>query len=163
MGSFEEAIEESKQLLEKGTIQKAYQGLMEFVRNFKMKYPEYSLPGNIYYGYMDMIYFSVIPEYLKQHKLKIAIVFDYETFRFEVWLSGFNRDVQVRFKDQIEESGWRKHHLTSNPKKDDYILEYVLVNDPDFGNLDDLTAQIEKGVIDFNRDIEQWMQKFTIE
>lgn len=91
---FHEYMQEYRNQLENGHIQKAYRGLMGYIRDlrthFKNKYPEYSVSG-IYQGYMDMTYFSFSPESLKHRKLKVAIVFIHETFRFEVWLAGSNK------------------------------------------------------------------------
>ncbi|UCF62511.1 MAG: hypothetical protein JSV37_07365 [Anaerolineaceae bacterium] len=99
MRSFPESMNEYKRQLKKGYIQEAYQGLMAYFRDlkshFKNQYPEYYVSGGIYYGYMDMTYFSLFPESLKRRKLKIALVFIHDVFRFEVWLSGSNRDVQA--------------------------------------------------------------------
>ncbi|BDZ71906.1 DUF7000 family protein [Methanobacterium petrolearium] len=94
---FHEYMQEYKNQLENGNIQEAYRGLMGYIRDlriyFKNKYHEYSVSG-IYQGYMDMTYFSFTPESLMHRKLKIAIVFIHETFRFEVWLAGSNKKVQ---------------------------------------------------------------------
>ena len=78
MEKFHAYMNEYKKQLEKGDIKKAYQGLMEYIRNLKShlknKYPDYSISGSIYYGYMDMTYFSFIPESLKRQDLKIESV-----------------------------------------------------------------------------------------
>ena len=69
MESFQEFMNEYKKQMKKGTIQEAYKGLMEYIMElrtyFKKKYPDYFASGSIYYGYMDMTYFSFIPDSLK--------------------------------------------------------------------------------------------------
>lgn len=161
MESFAESMIEFKAQLEKGYLQEAYAGLMDYFRDlrnhFQKRYPDYSVPSNIYYGYMDMTYFSVVPEPLKTRKLKIAIVFVFDSFRFEVWLSGANRDVQKEYWRLIQDHGWYKYHLASDPRREDFVLNHLLVNDPDFGDLEDLTAQIESGTLDFIADIEEFL------
>jgi hypothetical protein len=161
--SFHQYMNEFKEQLEKGDIQAAYQGLMEYFRklrsHFKNKYPEYAVSGSMYYGYMDMTYFSLFPEPLKRRKLKIAIVFLYDTFRFEVWLSGSNRDVQAKYWELLKASGWNKYHYASNPKKVDYVIDHILVRDPDFRDLDALTSQIERGTLEFIKDVEGFLAK----
>lgn len=98
MKSFNECIEEYKKQMKKGCIPVAYKGLMEYIMSlrthFKNKYPDYFVSGNIYYGYMDMTYFSFIPKSLKSKKLKIAVVFIHDKMRFEVWLGGYNKQIQ---------------------------------------------------------------------
>jgi len=101
MKSLQENMTEFKKQLEKGAIQKAYQGLMEYMmslkNHFSNKYPDYSTPGGLYHGYMDMTYFSILPKTLKDRDLKIAIVFLYDAFRFEIWLSGKNKQVLAKY------------------------------------------------------------------
>jgi hypothetical protein len=156
-------MNEYKNQLNKGFIQEAYRGLMEYFRDlrshFKNKYPEYSVSGSIYYGYMDMTYFPLFPEPLKRRKLKIAIVFLHDTFRFEVWLSGSNRNVQTKYWNLLKESNWDKYHLASNPKNEDFVLDHILINNPDFSDLDDLTRQIERGTLEFVGDVESFLSK----
>jgi len=154
-------MNEYRKQLKRGYIQEAYQGLMNLFRDlrshFTNEYPEYSVSGSIYYGYMDMTYFSLFPGSLKRRKLKIAIVFVHDTFRFEVWLSGSNRNVQVKYWKLLEESGWHKYHLASNPRAVDYVIDHILVKNPDFSDLDTLKRQIERGTLEFIKDVEDFL------
>ena len=144
--------------LEKGLIQKAYQGLMEYMMDlrthFQKMYPDYVVSGSIYAGYMDMSYFSFSPQALKNRGLKIAVVFLHEAFRFEVWLAGSNKLVQSKTWKMIKESSWNQYHLVTATQGADSILEHVLVENPDFRDLDALTTQIERGTLAFIHDVE---------
>jgi hypothetical protein len=148
----------------KGTIQKAYRGLMEYLgslRSFlKKKYPKYAVSGSIYFGYMDMTYFAVNPPLLKDRKLKIAIVFLHEEFRFEVWLGGYNKTIQKEYWDLVREKSWDKYRIPSSIKGIDSVIEYVLVDNPDFRDLDVLTTQIEKGTMQFIKDVEEFLLQY---
>jgi hypothetical protein len=161
--SFHEYINEYRKQLEKGYVQLAYRGLMEYIMDlrvhFKKKYPDYFVSGSIYYGYMDMTYFSFFPESLKRRKLKAGIVFIHETCRFEVWLFGYNKQVQAKFWKLFSESNWDKYHIVSTIKGVDSIVEYILVDNPDFSDIDKLTKQIERGTLKFIRDIEDFLSK----
>ncbi|NTW07937.1 MAG: hypothetical protein HGA28_00015 [Anaerolineaceae bacterium] len=163
MGNLQEHLNDYRRQLEKGEIQQAYRGLMEYMLSlrayFQKQYPEYEVPGNLYFGYMDMTYFAIIPPELKQRKLKVALVFIHEAFRFEVWLSGANRQIQVEFSNLLREKGWKKYKLTANPKASDSILEHILVAEPDFSDLDALTKVIESGTIKFIGDLEDLLLK----
>jgi hypothetical protein len=156
-------MNEYKSQLEKGIIQKAYKGLMEYIMglrtHFMKTYPDYAVSGSIYYGYMDMTYFSVVPKLLKERKLKIAIVFLHEAFRFEAWLSGMNRQVQTRYWEMIKQSGWGKYQLVPPGKGVDSIIEKTLVRNPDFSDLDALTKQINRAVVAFIHDIESFLSE----
>jgi len=163
MESFHEYMDEYKKQLKKGAIKKAYKGLMEYIMDlrtyFNKQYPDYFVSGSIYYGYMDMTYFSFFPESFKQRKLKIAIVFIHDAFRFEVWLAGYNKQVQSRYWNLFKESNWNKYHIVATTKGVDSILEHVLVDDPDFSDLDSLTKQIENATLKFIQDIESFIAK----
>lgn len=163
MESFHEYIIEYRKQMEKGVINKAYKGLMEYVLNlrtyFKNRYPDYFVSGSIYFGYMDMTYFSFYPKSLGDKKLKIAIVFIHESMRFEAWLAGYNKQVQSKYWKMIKESNWNKYHLVSTTKGADSILEYILVDNPDFRDLDELTKQIEKETMKFIRDVDSFLSK----
>ena len=163
MASFHEHLNEYRRQLEKGAIKEAYKGLMEYIMglrtHFKNKYPEYFVSGSIYYGYMDMTYFSFTPQSLKHRKLKIAIVFNHDAFRFEVWLGGYNKQVQQKYWELFKESDWNKYHIVSTTKGVDSIIEYILVDNPDFGDLDTLTKQIERETLIFIKDVESFLSK----
>jgi hypothetical protein len=163
MRTFPESINEYREQLQKGAIQQAYRGLIDYMQSlrvhFKKKYPDFEVPGNLYSGYMDMTYFAIIPPDLKRHKLKVAVVFLHEAFRFEVWLSGANRQVQVDYSNLLRGKGWNKYKLTADPKASDSILEHVLVADPDFSDLDALTKVIEIGTVKFIGDLEDLLSE----
>jgi hypothetical protein len=158
MKSFHESMLEYRKQIEKGAIIEAYRGLMEYFNAlrlfFKKKYPDYFLSGSVYYGYMDMTYFSISTKSLKHRKLKIAIVFVHDTFRFEVWLAGKNRTVQNQYWKLFKERKWEKYHINTPAKGIDAIIDHILIENPNFRDLDVLTKQIERGVFKFTKDIE---------
>jgi hypothetical protein len=90
----------------------------------------------------------------------VPIVFLHEAFRFEVWLSGVNRQVQEKYWKLIKESDWNQYKLVPQEGKDvDSIVEHILVDNPDFSDLDALTQQIEKGTLKFIQDVENFLSK----
>jgi len=163
MESFHEYMTEYRKQLERGAIQAAYKGLMEYIMSlrtyFKNKYPDYFVSGSIYYGYMDMTYFSFSPKSLKRRNLKIAIVFIHGAFRFEVWLAGNNKQVQSTYWKLFKESGWNRYHIVPTTKGVDSIVEYILVDNPDFSDLDTLTKQIEGETLKFIEDVEGFLSE----
>ena len=163
MRTFHENMNEYKKQIQKGAIVDAYRGLMEYIMSLRTylsnKYPDYNVPSNIYFGYMDMTYFSVIPKSFKDKKLKIAIVFNYETFGFEVWLSAVNKNILTKYWNLMKDRNWDNYRIVKPGKGIDSILEYTIVNNPDFSNLDNLTKKIEKGTLIFIKDIEKFLLK----
>jgi hypothetical protein len=161
MASLQEYMTGYRKLLEKGAVQEAYRGLMKYVMDlrthFANKYPDYVVSGSIYQGYMDMTYFSFSPESLKDRRLKIAVVFVYDTFRFEVWLAGYNKQVQTSYWKVFKESGWHKYRIVPTTKGVDSLVEHVLVDNPDFSDLGALTNQIESATLEFIENIEGFL------
>jgi hypothetical protein len=156
-------IIEYKKQMEKGDIKVAYRGLMKYMMdlrsNFKNKYPDYFVSSSIYHGLMDMTFFTVIPESLKTKKLKVVIVLVHDSIRFEAWLSGFNKQIQSKYWKSFKESGWDKYHVPNTIKGIDSILEYTLVDKPDFNDLNTLTNQIEERALDFIKSITSYLSK----
>jgi len=160
MESINGYVNEYKKQMEKGVVQKAYKGLMEYIMNlrthFSNKYPDLT-PGNLYHGYMDMTYFPIFPKALKSRKMKIAIVFIHETIRFEAWLVGYNKQIQMEYWKLLKEGKWDKYRIPATLKGIDSIIECTLVDNPDFSDPDGLTMQIEDGAFEFVNDIETFL------
>lgn len=161
MATFQQSMQEFKQQLAASSLPQAYQGLMEYILGLRThlqnKYPGQFMSGSLYTGYMDMTYFSLTPRSLQERKLKIAIVFVYQTFRFEVWLAAANKQVQSHYWQLFKRSGWQHYPLLPDIKGQDSIIEHVLADDPDFGDLDALTARIETGTLEFIEKIEAFL------
>jgi len=82
-----------------------------------------------------------------------------ESFRFEVWLGGYNKQVQQKYWKLIKGSDWNKYHFVSTTSGVDSIVEYVLAADPDFRDLDTLTKQIESETLKFIKDVESFLAR----
>lgn len=160
---FHEYMAEYKKQMVNGDIREAYKGLMEYIIGlrtfFERKYPDYVV-SRLYQGYMEMTYFSIVLQFLKDRKLKVAIVFLHDTCRFEVWLAGQNKQVQTKFWKSFKESGWNKYRIPATTKGADSIIEYILIGNPDFSDLDALTKQLEKGTLEFIKDVESFLTKY---
>jgi len=160
MESFNRYMEDYRKEMKKGVIKEAYKGLMEYIMDlrthFKNNYPDYFVSG-LYYGYMDMTYFSFSPDSLKDRKLKIAIVFIHDTVRFEVWLSGQNKEIQRKYWKLFKDKNWNKYKIVPTIEDYDSIVEHVLVSNPDFSDLEALTKKIEEGTLKFIGDVEEFL------
>lgn len=161
MANLQEYMQVYRRQLEIGAVQQAYRGLMAYIMalrtHFEKSHPHYYVSSSIYYGYMDMTYFSIASEPLRELKLKIAVVFLHEAFRFEAWLAGNNRGIQSNYWELFKESGWKKYQIVDPGKGVDAILETTLAADPDFSNQAGLTGTIERKTLDFMRDIEEFL------
>ena len=160
MQSINQDMQEFRRQLEKGTIQRAYRALIAYMmglrKHFSNNLAGYTVSG-LYQGFMDMTYFALFPPTLKQRNLKMAIVFNYEAFRFEAWLAGGNREIQRQYWELFKDSQWPEYRVVRPAKGIDSILECDLATDFDLDDPDDLTGSIEKDVVVFLEDIERFL------
>jgi len=163
MESLHECLQAYRAQLEKGAIQAAYKGLMDYIMTLrthvKNTHPECGVSGSLYYGYMDMTYFACVPHFFKQRKLKIAIVFLHEAWRFEVWLAGANKQVQETYWTWFREHEWTTYPLVPTTKGADAILEHIVVDNPDLRHVEVLTTTIESGVLAFIQEVERFLSQ----
>lgn len=157
MNSLNKSVQQYTNLLKQGDIREAYKGLIEYMMHLRIylqgRHPDFNVSGSIYQGYMDMTYFSFTPAPLISKRLKVALVYIHEKARFEVWLSGYNKTVQKDYWVWFRKIGWSKYGIPSTIAGIDAIIEHVLVDKPDFDNLDALTQQLEQKTLNFINDI----------
>ena len=162
MDSMQVDMNELRKQLRSGSIQKAYRALLGYMmdlrKHFQIGYPDYSVSG-LYQGYLDMTYFAVVPPSLKRHGLKIAIVFNYGSFRFEAWLAGSNRQVQRKYWELFKDTPWAEYRVVAPAIGVDSIVECNLAEHFDFRDPDTLTSDIEKKAAKFTDDIERFLSR----
>ena len=116
---------------------------MEYIKDLRLhlknNYNDYFVSGSIQYGFMDFTYFYFFPKSLKNRRLKILILFIHDTFTFEIWLAGYNKDIQTKYWKLFAQSNWNKYHIASITRGVDSIIDHILINNPDFRDLDTLT------------------------
>ena len=133
-----------KEQLDKGDILVAYNELVKFVMKLRTGFikrlsDKYSFSG-ILHGYMDYTYFYYSNDFLKTKKLKLGLVLNHLEMRFEVWLLGNTKPIQEKYWELSKNSKWNK----DKDEMPEYsIIEAILVENPDFNNLDKLTEKIE--------------------
>jgi len=132
------------------------QGLVRFIKSFRShlikRYLNDYLIGSIYYG-ENITYFSFSPKDLKSQKLKIAIVFNHQKIRFEIWLAGQNKQIQKEYWEIFKGSDWKKYHIPSSIDNGFSIVDSILIENPNFDNSVFLTEQIETKTIEFVKEI----------
>jgi hypothetical protein len=148
--------------LRSGSVQAAYRALLAYMAGLRARFatthPDYVVSG-VYQGYMDMTYFAIAPPSLKGRDLKIAIVFNYEAFRFEAWLAGSNRKVQQVYWELAKGGRWDGCRIVAPAKGVDSIVECDLAEDFDFDDSDRLTARIEERTAEFLGQVERFLSE----
>ncbi len=113
----------------------------DFIRN----YTKYDV-GGIYQGYMDMSYFSLSTNFLKDKGLKIAVVYQHDKGEFEVWLSARNREISKRIEPFVNNIILDDFTVFHDDNNLDAIIECTLTSSPNFDNQSELMREIEQGV-----------------
>ena len=104
-----------------------------------------------------MTYFALLPSHLKDRGLKVAIVFNYDAFRFEAWLAARNRKVQRQYWELFKDSQWLNYRVVTPAIGVDSIVEYDIATDFNLDHPDALTASIEKATAKFIVDMERFL------
>lgn len=110
-------------------------------------------------GLYGPTYFLFHPQSLKKRGLKVAIVFVHDTCRFDVWLASRNAAYRKKYWQLFNDAHYKKHHLVPSDKAVDPILEHTLVAEPDFADPQALSAEIERGALNFIREVESFLVK----
>lgn len=156
MADLQNSIQKYTSVLHIGEFQIAYKGIMETMTSIqsfsKSVYPDYPT-SSLYFGYMDMTYFAITPPELKREKLKIVIVYLHPSMRFEAWLCGTNKSIQRIFHDRFQSMDIKGYRLSPILPNVDSILETVLLQDPDFDDLQSMNEILHQRLDVFIQDM----------
>lgn len=140
--------------IKQGDVPLAYRSILEFMGRLRSRFMKsgYEVSG-LYPGYMDMSYIAVNTSHLKEHGLKIAVVYLHATGHFEVWLSARNRVLTEQYATTFQAlSGF---HDNQNR---DAIIERTLTSAPNFDEPEQLAELIEREVEQFIQDVEATLE-----
>lgn len=162
MNPIQDDLEKLRLSLRRGSIQRAYRAILDFMmalrKHLKEKHPTH-LASDLYQGYLDMSYFAVVPPSLKRHRLKIAIVFNFEAFRFEAWLAAANRQVQRKYWELLKGGRWPDYRVVAPGPGIDSIVECDLAEEFDLSRPGVLASAIERKIDRFTKDIEAALRR----
>lgn len=156
MKDFQDSVNSYKKELQIGDIQVAYAGLVKYVTKLgttlsKNLSKSYSF-GSLFQGYMDYTYFYYSNQFLKDRKLKMGLVLNHSKMQFEVWLLGQTIPIQERYWEYFRNTKWNQNRTT---KPQYSILEAVLIENPNFNDLDLLSKQMETSLVEVTVEIIQ--------
>lgn len=143
-----------REQLKRGDIQEAYAGLVKYVMRLgttlsKNLSDSYSF-GNLFQGYMDYTYFYYSNDFLKKRKLKFGLVLNHTKMQFEIWLLGQTISIQEKYWLFFKDTRWNKNRTT---KPQYAVLEAILIEAPNFNDLDLLSKQIEDKLVSVSSEI----------
>jgi hypothetical protein len=153
-------LEELLEQLSKVSEQRAYSAIVGYMSRLRTHFAgtqgERAVSG-LYQGYFDMTYFALFPPALKSRGLKLAIVFDYEKFDFEVWLAARNRNVQRQYWELLKDNGWSEYRLVEPAVGIDAIVEHSVTDVFDLAESAALTSRIDAAAMAFLVDVERFL------
>ncbi len=142
--------------LGKGSVRRAYRSILRFMSNLRAHFAaslgDRAVSG-LYQGAFDMTYFALLPPKLTTRGLKLAVVFDYKSFGFEVWLAARNRTVQRRYWQVLRDNAWSKHSLVEPAVGVDAIVVSDVADALDLETPEVLTMKIEAAAQAFLDDV----------
>ncbi len=162
MENFNELMHEFKIQLNKGKIQEAYRYIFDIfadlgkvLKNIEDKTISIN---SLYHGYLDMTYLPIITNKLKDNGLKIAIVFNYSPFQFEIWLSAINRKKRKEILEIITNSNWKKYKIVENDENTDAIIELKIQGIDEYTHKSEIVSLISKETVVFINELETFIQ-----
>ncbi len=142
-----------KEAFASGELQKTYQNLVGIVQqlrtDFSKTYKGDYAVANVLHGYIDFTYFYLQNEYLKKHKLKLAIVLNHRHAHVELWLLGQTKDVQLAYWEKLKATKW----VNEKAMPEWSIFEIVMLANPDFDDPETLSASIHISFKALSKDI----------
>lgn len=158
MNQTENDLGEFRRLLADGSASRGYRALLAFMRSLRTRYAtehsDYRVSA-LYQGQCDMTFFAISPPSLAKHQLKLAVLFNYELFRFELWLVARNRRVQRRYWELLRLNQWASDYRLVEPAPGvDAILERDVADGAGLVDPETLTASIESYVSGFIGDVD---------
>jgi hypothetical protein len=142
-------VAELRDRLAEGHIRRAYSALLTFLLRLRTHFSKIHgerAVSALYQGSMDMSFFAIHPPALKEQGLKIAIVFDYEAFRFAVWLVARNRTIQRRYRELFRGESFGACRVVPPAEPGDAIVECAVAAEIDLDDEAGMTAAIERAV-----------------
>ncbi|MDO6438876.1 hypothetical protein Q4534_15740 [Cyclobacterium sp. 1_MG-2023] len=154
MESMDGSFSYYQKLIQAGDIARVYKSLIAYMLSlrtyFKINHQEF-IVGSFYQGAMDFTYFSLSTKELKAKKLKLVIIFNHQKASFEIWLAGQNKQVQKQYLALMDEKELGAHYRASTHPHS--ILEWEVLKNPNFNDLDTVTTKMEQSVKVFLQDL----------
>lgn len=142
-------FKEYKALLNTTPIQECYQQVIKLLKfissRLEEEMTEYHFMKRLVENQMDFSYFQLTNENLKHKGLKLQVIFLHRTCQFEVWLSGYNRNIQKNYYEKLQDNDFP---FTScrNPLKNDYILKKNIEKNITEDNIEAIILEIKQTI-----------------
>ena len=147
-------INEYKKIIQTTDIQLGYKELINSIKHLKSylqkEMKNFIFSKNIVENNLEYTYFHFTNKELKSHGLKLVLVFTHKEFKFEIFLSGVNRQKQINFFNDIKDKKI-KYILSNNPSKTDYVLKYEINDNFNYETLEEISIDIYSDIQEFTK------------
>jgi hypothetical protein len=151
-----------RQRLSEGAVQRAYLAILTYMSGLRTRLAsahETWTVGGLYQGYFDMTYFPLVTPSLKARELKSAVVFDYSSFQFQLWLAARNRAVQRRYWELLRDRGWTPDSLVEPAAGVDAIVSVDVADGLELADPDALTESLERAVAALLDEVDRFLER----
>jgi hypothetical protein len=155
-------LNEYKTLIKTTDLQKGYQEFIKLFRYLRIELEkelvEYRFSSNIVENNMDYSYFQLVNDSLKKLGIKIQVVFKHKEFRFEIWASGYNRQIQNEYYQKLKNKEL-PYILNDQPSRIDYILRFPLDENLDLSDEIGIKVEINRAIKEFVQQVNKILEK----
>ena len=167
MKTLNQQIDSYTGLVQQGDVRAAYKGIMEFMGQLRAAFTatdsDITVGGSLYQGYLDMTYFSLNTNLLRERGLKVAVVYLHDKKAFEAWLSARNRTILARYRPIFDDMILDEIEVFHDETNEDAVLESLLTDAPDFDRQDKLMAELISGTEKFTAAVQKIISKLPLD
>lgn len=156
MGSIDKEIQELQACLRTGVVARAYREILAYMARLRGALLEHAggrTASGIYQGHLDITHFALFPEGLKARGLKLTILFNYEKFCLEAWLTARNQKIGQRYWKLLSASHFAPYALLQPTVGNVALFKVLLAADFSLADEAHLTANVLVAVSELERDI----------
>jgi hypothetical protein len=167
MKTLNQRIDSYTDLVRQGEVRAAYKGIMDFMGQLRAAFAandsEVLVGGSLYQGYLDITYFSLTTDLLKEKGLKVAVVYLHDKKAFEAWLSARNRTILAQYRPIFDDMILDESEVFHDETNEDAVLECLLTDSPDFDRPDELMAELIGGTEMFITAVQKIIAKVPLD
>ena len=152
-----ESLQQFKKHSQDADFRAAYQGLLDFLRDTARAWEREQSDWTIkplYQGEFTISFIAVVSPGLADHGLKALLVFRYDCFRFQAWLTGRNRALQESAWNALKHHQWKDATLLQPSKDQPTILRTDLADGLELDQPARLQSKLKQGLFGFIQKIE---------
>jgi hypothetical protein len=156
-------MQELKACLKTGAVARAYREILAYMARLRVALLEQAVDrsaSGIYQGHLDITHFALFPEAFKARGLKLTILFNYEDFCFEAWLTARNQKLGQHYWKLLHAAHFDHYPLIQPAVGHVALFKVLLANDFSLALEEPLTANILASVAELEAEVIGYLDRF---